>query len=37
MLRQKYPDEVAGAGCGDCGQVFEGNVQIHRGGLVKTH
>ena len=32
-LRQKYPDEVEEAGCGDCGQVFGGNVQPNRGGI----
>ena len=29
---KKHPDEVANKGCGDCGQVLGGDIQMNREG-----
>ena len=36
-MQFKNPDEVEDTGCGNCGQVFGGNVQFNRGGGGGTH
>ena len=36
-MQKKHPNEVAKKGCGDCGQVLGGDIQMNREGIGGRH